>query len=95
MRSRYSAYVVDATSYLFETWAPEHRPALADLGGGQLRWLGLQIVDVENGGINDDAGVVEFIASYRDGPMRRKFHERSRFERRGDQWLYLDGEILG
>jgi SEC-C motif domain protein len=87
MRSRYSAYATGNADYVFRTWHPRTRPADltvdADIG-----WTGLTVTDVVAGGDGDDTGEVEFTASYAGGEM----HERSRFERRGGRWVYVDGD---
>lgn len=64
MRSRYTAFVLSDEDHLVRTWHPRTRPAppYADPG---IDWCGLQIVEVEAGGEEDEEGVVEFIASWR------------------------------
>jgi SEC-C motif-containing protein len=85
MRSRYAAYAVGATDYVFRTWHPRTRPA--DLTPDPaLSWTGLQILDV-----GEDW--VEFVASYQRGGRRGERRERSRFERRAGRWVYVDGDV--
>ena len=56
-----------------------------------LRWRGLQIVDVVDGTMDDETGVIEFRATYVVGPGDvRVLHERSRFIREHGRWYYLD-----
>ncbi|RNI18084.1 YchJ family protein [Flexivirga caeni] len=86
MRSRYTAYVYGNREHLWRTWHPKTRPAEVALEPG-MRWTGLQILDIRDGGPDDDTGVVEFVASY---DSTGRLHERSRFERRGGRWFYLD-----
>src|SRR5688572_18415822 len=66
MRSRYAAFVKGAVDYLIETHDPETRGAVTRAGLAQYArdtmWLGLEIVDTERGGEDDETGVVEFIA---------------------------------
>nr|WP_275425753.1 YchJ family metal-binding protein [Nocardioides solisilvae] len=85
MRSRYSAFVVGEADYLFTTWHPRTRPDDVVLDPS-TRWTGLEVVDVVDGGPEDEEGVVEFVARYAGGEQR----ERSRFARRAGRWLYLD-----
>lgn len=96
MRSRYSAYVVGAIDYLGETLHPAHR---ADWDRDATRrwaeaaeWLGLEIMSTASGGANDDSGVVEFAASYREDGEARRHHESSRFEKVQGRWYYVDGD---
>ena len=51
-------------------------------------WTGLEIVDVVDGSERDQDGIVEFVASYRQGRRAASMRERSRFERRGRRWMY-------
>ena len=54
--------------------------------------MGLKIVAGET--TADDAAEVEFIARYRIGiASAKRLHERSRFVREGERWLYVDGEM--
>ena len=87
MRSRYAAYVVGATDHLFRTWHPRTRPDVDDLAPDpDLTWTGLRVL-----GSGEDW--VEFVASYdRDG-VAGELRERSRFERRGGRWVYVDGDV--
>ncbi|MFC7573429.1 YchJ family metal-binding protein [Klenkia terrae] len=64
MRSRYSAFVVGDAAYLLATWHPDTRPPSLDLDG-DTRWLGLDVLAVEGGGLLAAEGTVEFRASYR------------------------------
>jgi len=93
MRSRYSAYALGLAEHLRRTWDPETRPVPLDLESG-ITWRRLQIVDTARGGPEDDEGVVEFRASYRTEEGAGLLHERSRFRRNGDRWLYVDGDVL-
>ena len=89
MRSRYSAYVAGDADYLWRTWHPRTRPE--DVAVGAVTWSRLEIVDRVGGGVDDDAGEVEFLAHHRAGVL----HERSRFSRRAGRWFYVDGDIDG
>ncbi len=93
MRSRYSAFVVGDAGYLLDTWHPDTRPASLELDGG-TRWLGLDVLAVEGGGLLAAEGTVEFRASHLDGGRRGAQHERSRFTKVDGRWHYLDGVAL-
>ncbi len=88
MRSRYAAYAVGDTGYLWRTWHPRTRPDEASLRS-VTRWVGLEVVDTVDGEPWAASGVVEFVASYADGRRTAQLRERSRFERRGGRWLYV------
>ncbi|MCV7152158.1 hypothetical protein H7I57_12945 [Mycobacterium pyrenivorans] len=88
MRSRYSAFVVGDTGYLWRTWHPRTRPQ--DVGDGAVTWSRLEIVDTVAGREGDESGEVEFRAHHRAGVL----HERSRFTRRAGRWFYVDGDLF-
>ena len=92
MRSRFAAFKQADRDWLLETWHPSTRPGDLDLSDNP-RWRGLQIVDTEAGGPQDDRGVVEFRATYiADGELGI-LHERSRFVREDGRWYYVDGDV--
>ena len=87
MRSRYTAYVLGDDTYVMRTWHPSTRPPV--VGDDVVEWLGLEILDVERGGLLDGEGEVEFVARHRGGAL----HGRSRFVRVETRWNYLDGTV--
>ena len=95
MRSRYSAYAVGDGDHLFRSWHPRGRPEDTD-PDPRVRWVGLRVLDVVDGGEGDPEGVVEFRAQWvsdDDGPTRRgEVHERSRFTRRAHRWVYVGAQ---
>jgi len=102
MRSRYSAYAVGDTDYVWRTWHPRTRPEALSPSGET--WTGLEILDTVAGQPGDEAGEVEFRAHYtrnrRSGDGAREeqkgfLHERSDFAVRARRWLYVDGELFG
>ena len=88
MRSRYSAYVLGLLDYLLATWHPSTAPG--DLELSPVKWLGLEVRHTQASG---DAGVVEFVARYRDNGRAVRLHETSRFVREEGRWLYIDGVV--
>ena len=93
MRSRYSAFVLLDESYLLASWHPRTRPAAIAFDAAQ-KWLGLKILAARTTGMN--TAEVEFIARYRvGGGSAARLHERSRFVREGERWLYVDGDVPG
>ena len=97
MRSRYSAYVEHAVDYITNTCVRREKN---DIGYRQTKnwseqssWLGLKIISVEKGGLADTEGTVEFEAAYvRDG-LKDLHHERAKFKKENDEWLYDDGVV--
>lgn len=97
MRSRYTAYARGDVAHLARTLAPEHRAGfdMADVSAGMksTQWLGLEILDTQDGGETDSTGIVEFVARFQAQGQTRALHERSRFRREEkDGWVYVDGE---
>ena len=96
MRSRYSAYAVGAVDYLGETLHPEHRSDwdrdATARWAEQSTWLGLEILSTEDGGPQDETGMVEFVARFTEKGQPRQHIERSRFQRVDGRWYYVDGE---
>ena len=97
MRSRYTAYVMGDVDHIARTTAPESRAGFdvrsARAWSKESTWLGLRIVATERGGPGDDAGVVEFVATYRRGGATLAHRERSRFRRiESGEWTYVDGD---
>lgn len=91
MRSRYSAFVMGNEPYLLATWQATQRPKSIAFERNR-KWLGLKIVDARITGEN--TAEVEFVARYRiGGGSAARLHERSRFVKEGDRWLYVDGDL--
>lgn len=97
MRSRYSAYVTGAVDYLGDTLHPDSRSdydaAATRKWAEQSEWFGLEIHSVEQGKADDDAGTVEFVASYKADGTTYRHHEFSRFSRHNGRWYYVDGNM--
>ncbi len=92
MRSRYTANVRGAKAYLLMTWHPDSRPQQLHLDPA-MRWLGLKIRHTEQGQPGDLRGTVEFVARYKIGGRAHRLHERSRFQKVDQRWVYVDGEV--
>jgi SEC-C motif-containing protein len=93
MRSRYTAFVRGDAPWLLATWHASTRPARLDLEEG-IKWLGLKVVRVKQGEAGAGAGVVEFIARFRQGGgTAGRLHESSRFTFEAGRWYYVDGEV--
>jgi len=101
MRSRYTAYALHNIDYALKTYAHRNRKDIdyeaTRKYSEQSQWLGLKIIKVEKGGINDTEGTVEFEASYiRDG-IKDIHHEKAKFRKETvdelPQWFYDEGQI--
>jgi SEC-C motif-containing protein len=91
MRSRYSAYVLDLTQYIFRTWDETTRPTLQSLRDGNTQqFIALKVLSTSKGGVDDVLGTVEFIATYKVGDELFEHHENSRFKRHKNRWVYVE-----
>jgi SEC-C motif-containing protein len=61
----------------------------------KIKWIRLRIKNTVEGGVDDEQGSVEFIATYKINGRAMQLHEVSRFRRSNGCWLYLDGEHPG
>lgn len=91
MRSRYTAFVLDAREHLLATWHPRTRPAAIEPPEPGLRWLGLEVRRHERQ--DADHATVEFVARSKLGGRAHRLHETSRFVREDGRWTYLDGDF--
>ena len=92
MRSRYTAYVLQDSKYLIETWHPRTRPSTIRFDPRQ-RWLGLRIKRVTGGEVGDCEGTVEFVARCKIDGRGHRLHEISEFVFDTGRWLYVEGQV--
>ncbi len=92
MRSRYSAFVLGLSEYIWRTWHKTTRPDLDILGGLGLKWIDLKIESTQAGKNTDTTGQVHFIASFINGNKGKKLDEISDFIKEDGLWYYVDGE---
>jgi SEC-C motif-containing protein len=104
MRSRYSAYVSNHYTYIFDTYTKAQRKNLtvADIAASadSNHWLKLEVLSAFE---DSNKGEVEFIAFYElrqnelEQTAQKTFyamHERSRFVKEDGAWRYADGDML-
>ena len=96
MRSRYSAYFFRRVEYLVDTTHPDTRgknlKAELEKTIHQVNWSNLSVLSTTQGGKEDKAGKVEFVADYYVNGELHQLHERSRFRKFKGAWKYLDGK---
>ena len=99
MRSRYTAYVVGEIDYLGKTLDENGRKDFdfdaTSEWSRDTNWKELEVVAVENGGANDDQGIVEFIARYEMDGQLLEHHERAYFAKNNGVWEFTDGRVIG
>lgn len=94
MRSRYSAFCLANTDYLVATHHPDFCSADLALGlkQDQTQWHRLQVI-FSCSSQDEQTGIVEFKAYYREGEGLGILHERSNFVKQDGRWYYTDGEF--
>jgi SEC-C motif-containing protein len=101
MRSRYAAYVVKNIRYIDQTQITVENEVFdqeeALKWAESSEWLGLEIKKTQKGEANDNTGVVEFIAHYKDkaSGTELRHHETSLFQKRDGEWKFKEGQIHG
>lgn len=93
MRSRFTAYSRGEYAYLAATGPGLTDPAAIARGAAGTRYVRLEVRRTEAGGVDDDTGVVEFVAYSRRAGRAFHQHEVSRFERRNGRWRYIEGDV--
>ena len=92
MRSRFTAYSQNNLSYLEKTYHKSTRTSYKDFNADSVDWTGLEILEIENGKIEDNTGTVDFIAHYESNNIKHAMREKSSFVKENEQWFYLDGK---
>ena len=99
MRSRYSAYALGAIDYLYRTsGAKVQREFNAEESrkwAESAKWSGIEVLNITEGGENDERGSVEFVAHYEVNGTNFNHHELSYFEKQNGEWRFIDGKIFG
>lgn len=94
MRSRYTAHILLAIDYLWNTWSPEERirSSKHDIlaWASSCDWLELRILDTQAGQPEDTEGLVRFIALFQQDGQLHEHHEMSVFEKTQQGWFYVN-----
>ena len=96
MRSRYVAHVKAEIDYIYQTTHPSKRHTV---NREQVRawckksqWQGLEILQTTDGGPDDQTGIVEFVARYREKERPVRHHEIAEFVQNEGTWYFMDGQ---
>jgi SEC-C motif domain protein len=98
MRARYTAFERADVDFILKTHDPDTASQVdrraTELWAKESKWTGLEIIRTEAGGVGDNFGQVEFVASYelRGTPIQHR--ELATFRRQGDTWFFVDGEQI-
>jgi len=93
MRSRYAAFVKAEITYLKNTCWPKFQRDFDEAGyrsrATHSTWLGLEILEKEDGTAVDTTGTITFIAtSLINGAFDRQ-REKSLFRKKSGRWYYV------
>ncbi len=92
MRARYVSFVLQETEFILKTWDEKKRPKALNFEDNPVSWLGLEVHSSSAGQTTDDAGEVEFTASYIENGALCRLKERSLFRKKDGLWYYLYGQ---
>ncbi len=99
MRSRYTAFVRQAMSYIEQTLHPGQRHDYDAAGSAkwarESEWEGLEIIDTGTDPGNANRATVEFRARYRLNGAHQVHHERAEFRKTDGTWYFFDGKMVG
>ena len=97
MRSRFTAFARGDLDHIENTQIKneddEFDRAGAEAEAENTEWVRLEILDTAQGGAEDDAGMVEFAAHYKQNGAPGTYRGKSNFRFEDGRWLYIDGEI--
>ena len=98
MRSRFSAYALALVDYIVQTTAPNRRPKDLKQWKKEIlffaqntRFEKLEIIDFT---AEETKAFVTFKATLSQNQQDVSFTEKSTFEKLGDQWFYVSGQIF-
>jgi len=95
MKSRYVAFTMANVEYLMRSHHSKTRPVKESKQikkwAESVQWMGLVILNTQDGEETGDIGYVEFRAMYLEAGQIQQIHERSLFERENRKWVYKSG----
>lgn len=98
MRARYSAFVTVNVSFIIKTVSPTQSNKMTEEAvkrwAESAEWKELHIVNTVDGGEQDEAGTVEFIAKYMTGDIMQSHHEQASFSKIDGEWVFEDGVAI-
>lgn len=94
MRARYTAYTQVNMDFIERTHDPETKSDI-DMEASRewaesTKWVGLEIIETQQGGVNDERGTVLFQATFETDEGPQHHHELSQFTKRDGAWYFTD-----
>lgn len=98
MRSRYVAFTLANVEYLMlshhsSTRPNKERKSIAKWAKS-VKWIGLTILNSQDGQSVDTTGSVEFKALFLEDGALSQIYEKSLFQRENEKWVYVSGVML-
>lgn len=98
MRSRYTAFTLADIDYIEKTRHPQSdndfdRTATTKWAK-ESKWIGFELINAEDGGVDDEGGSVEFIAKYATDGKKQDHHEVALFQKHENKWYFMDGDFV-
>lgn len=95
MRARYTAFARHEIDFIMNSISPARKKEFDRKGveewSRNAEWDSLEIVATEKGGPDDEKGLVEFIAKYREKEEAKAHHELATFVKIKGSWFFDDG----
>ena len=95
MRARYTAYTQVEMDFLLESMHPDHReendPDNTREWAENSQWHGLEILELKDGGPEDETGEVDFVANYTYKEEYTRYHEVGEFAKVDGSWYFIEG----
>jgi len=96
LRARYSAHVKLEMDFVKDTTHPDqisrYEPATAKSWAEKSEWDRLEVVDIKDGGPDDETANIEFVAHFRQKDKLKTHHEMAHFKRHEGEWFFYDGQ---
>ncbi|WP_426370394.1 YchJ family protein [Pseudocolwellia sp. HL-MZ7] len=97
MRSRYSAYALQNSEYIFNTYskASQKKQSLQEIDtwAKETQWVNLDVIDASEYKVTSEP-TVTFEAIYKNNGSFYKMREKSSFIKEDKTWKYVDGSDL-
>ena len=98
LRSRYTAYTEADVDYILNTTHPDRRdqfdPKSTRDWAENSKWHRLEILNSIAGTAEDEAGEIEFIATYTQKQIENKHHEKAQFRKMDGDWFFWDAQMV-
>lgn len=95
MRSRYTAYATGNVDWIIESQSPDGRQFVdrkaTEEWSKRAEWHRMEVLEVQQGGEDDDEGLVDFKAYYTMAGEEIAHHEIASFRKEDGTWYFVDG----